>query len=65
MDRNNAPRGDRARAGMGRVALIVIVTILAVFVGYNVYYTSAASVSERGERHASPRARAALSRVSL
>jgi hypothetical protein len=38
MDRNNAPRGDRARAGMGRVALIVIVTILAVFVGYNVYY---------------------------
>lgn len=38
MDPNHAPKEQRARAGMGRVALIVIVTISVLFLVYNLYY---------------------------
>jgi hypothetical protein len=29
---------QRARKGMGRVAVIVLLIILAIFLGYNLYY---------------------------
>lgn len=38
MDRNSEPVDKRARKGMGRVALVVLFIIVAIFVGYNLYY---------------------------
>jgi hypothetical protein len=42
MDPDHAPQEQRARVGMGRVALIVIVTIVALFAVYNLYYALSA-----------------------
>lgn len=38
VDRNSDPVDNNARKGMGRVALIVLFIIVAIFVGYNLYY---------------------------
>lgn len=38
MDRSSEPVDKRARKGMGRVAIIVLLIILVIFVGYNIYY---------------------------
>lgn len=38
VDRNSDPVNDHARKGMGRVALIVLCIIAAIFIGYNLYY---------------------------
>ncbi|WP_019370186.1 hypothetical protein ACNFJ7_08965 [Sphingomonas sp. HT-1] len=38
MERNTEPVERRARKGLGSVAVIVLVVIFTIFVGYNIYY---------------------------
>ncbi|UYY59206.1 hypothetical protein [Sphingomonas sp. S2-65] len=42
MDGNMGPNDPRARRGMGWIAALVLAIILAIFVGYNVYYAATA-----------------------
>ncbi|MBB5710939.1 hypothetical protein [Sphingomonas xinjiangensis] len=38
MDRSSDPVDKRARKGLGSVALVVLLIIVTIFVGYNIYY---------------------------